>query len=115
MRGVSYNWKDSNKSQKKQIGMIAQEVEEIYPEFVHTDAEGMKSVNYSQMTAVLIEAVKELNQKIEALEAENSELKAEVGKYEDLQGQMDQLQGMMRTLMSSQQQGDNEFQVAGQD
>ena len=65
LRGVSYNWIDENKSQNTQIGVIAQEVEEIYPEFVHTNDEGMKSVNYSQMVAVLIEAVKELNNKIE--------------------------------------------------
>lgn len=80
LRGVSYNWKDSNRSQSNQIGVIAQEVEEVYPEFVHTDDKGMKAVNYAQLTAVLIEAIKELNTKVEALESENEVLKAELAK-----------------------------------
>jgi hypothetical protein len=88
LRGVSYNWVDTNQPQTKQIGLIAQEVEEIYPEFVLTDAEGMKSVNYSQMVAVLIEAVKELNAKIEALENENSELRAQAEEIETIKRQL---------------------------
>lgn len=91
MRGVSYNWIDENKSQNTQIGVIAQEVEEIYPEFVHTNDEGMKSVNYSQMVAVLIEAVKELNNKIEVLEEENTELQAQVNDIETMRAQLNQL------------------------
>ncbi len=85
LRGVSYNWKDKNKSQHTQIGVIAQEVEEVYPEFVHTKEDGYKAVNYAQMTAVLIEAVKELNAKVEALEGENTELKAELSKVDLLE------------------------------
>ncbi|HET8859381.1 tail fiber domain-containing protein [Marivirga sp.] len=77
LRGASYYWKDENKSQKRQIGVIAQEVEEIYPEFVHTNEEGFKSVNYAQMTAVLIESIKELNQKIEHLEKDVAGLEKE--------------------------------------
>lgn len=91
MRGVSYNWIDDNKSQNTQIGVIAQEVEEIYPEFVHTNDEGMKSVNYSQMVAVLIEAVKELNNKIEVLEEENTVLLAQVNDIETMRAQLNQL------------------------
>ena len=91
LRGVSYNWIDENKTQDLQIGVIAQEVEEIYPEFVHTDEEGMKSVNYSQMVAVLIEAVKELNSKIEVLEAENSELQAQINDIETMKAQISKL------------------------
>ncbi|HCX20297.1 MAG TPA: hypothetical protein DHN29_00185, partial [Cytophagales bacterium] len=78
LRGTSYFWKDSNKGDGRQIGVIAQEVEEVYPEFVHTDANGYKSVNYAQMVAVLIEAVKELDDKVSTLEKENGELKAEL-------------------------------------
>ena len=51
-------------------------MEEIYPEFVHTDDQGMKAVNYVQMTAVLIEAIKELNAKVEKLEDEKAALTA---------------------------------------
>ena len=91
MRGVSYTWKDEQKSQRTQIGVIAQELEEVYPEFVHTNDEGMKAVNYAQITAVLIEAVKELNAKVENLENENSSLKASLEEVKALRSEMDQL------------------------
>lgn len=97
LRGVSYNWADENRTQETQIGVIAQEVEEIYPEFVHTDEEGMKSVNYSQMVAVLIEAVKELNSKIEVLEAEKSELQAQVDDIASMKTQLNKLMAMITT------------------
>ena len=95
LRGVSYNWKDKNKSQRNQIGVIAQEVEEVYPEFVHTNEKGYKAVNYAQMTAVLIEAVKELNAKVEALEGENAELKAELTKVDLLEHQLNRFEEML--------------------
>lgn len=95
MRGVSYNWKDESKSPNTHIGVIAQEVEEIYPEFVMTDEDGMKSVNYSQMVAVLIEAVKELNTKIESLETENAVLTAQVKEIDALKVQISAIQSML--------------------
>ena len=66
LRGVKYDRIDIES--KDVIGVIAQEVEEIYPEFVHTDDEGIKSVDYSKMVAVLIESVKELTEKVNQLE-----------------------------------------------
>ncbi len=97
LRGVSYQWKDESKSQRNQIGVIAQEVEEIYPEFVITNDEGMKAVNYAQMTAVLIEAIKELNVKVERLEKENSDLKASLEEVKILKSQMNNLMKMLGT------------------
>jgi len=47
--------------------------------------DGYKAVNDAQMTAVLIEAVKELNAKVEALQGENYELKAELTKVDLLE------------------------------
>ncbi len=68
LRGVSYFWKDESKSTAKKIGFIAQEVEQEFPELVQTADDGYKAVNYAEMTAVLLEAVKALNNKIENLE-----------------------------------------------
>jgi hypothetical protein len=64
LRGVTYNWKadefkDKNFETTTQIGLIAQEVEKIFPELVKTDANGYKSVEYSKVVAILIQAVKE--------------------------------------------------------
>ena len=43
----------------RQVGFIAQEVERYVPELVHTAADGYKSVNYAQMTALLLQGIKE--------------------------------------------------------
>ena len=65
MRGVEFTRiADDTKS----IGVVAQEIEKVLPELVLTDEEGMKSVNYAQITGLLIEAVKELSAKVEELE-----------------------------------------------
>jgi len=49
------------------VGVIAQEVQEVLPEVVHTDNNGMLSVAYGNMVALLIEAVKELKAEVEEL------------------------------------------------
>ena len=49
----------------RSIGVIAQELENVLPELVLTDDEGIKSVNYAQITGLLIEAVKELSAKVD--------------------------------------------------
>ena len=63
MRGVSYTRND-NVEGGEQIGVIAQEVEQLYPQVVLTadDEQRTKSVDYGRLTAVLIEAVKELSE-----------------------------------------------------
>ena len=51
----------------------------------------MKAVNYAQMTAVLIEALKELNAKVASLESENQTLKASLSEMKELRKEVDQL------------------------
>ena len=65
LRGVRYDRVDIEKDNC--IGVIAQEVEEIYPEFVSEGEDGTKGVDYSKMVAVLIEAVKEQQKQIDEL------------------------------------------------
>lgn len=67
LRGVRYQWKheDATKetcSKDSQIGFIGQEMETVCPELVSTDAEGYKSLNYSRLTPILVEAIKEQQQ-----------------------------------------------------
>ena len=69
LRGVNFE-KDGRHS----TGVIAQEVEEFLPEVVHTDAEGMKSVAYGNITGLLIEAIKEQQQTIENLQKQITDL-----------------------------------------
>ncbi len=66
LQGVSYDWIDKEKfGHSQQIGLIAQDLEKIYPQAVVTDSKsGLKSVAYDHLVAPLIEAFKELNQRI---------------------------------------------------
>ncbi len=66
LRGVTFNWK---KDDRPGVGVIAQELEKVYPELVNTDASGIKSVQYSSLVAPLIEAVKAQQKEINNLEA----------------------------------------------
>lgn len=65
LRGVSFVRKSDD---SKSIGVIAQELEKVLPELVKTGDDGIKSVNYGQITGLLIEAVKELAAKVDELE-----------------------------------------------
>src|SRR5210317_1392024 len=57
----------SDETQKEKVGFIAQEIEQHLPQVVSTDPNGIKSVSYGNVAALLVEAIKELNQKIEDL------------------------------------------------
>jgi trimeric autotransporter adhesin len=73
VRGVTWEWKDDAPDDAKDqpgMGVIAQEVERVFPELVTTDEQGRKKVNYFGLIGPLIEAVKELDARVSALEAE---------------------------------------------
>lgn len=66
LRGVRYYWNKQAFPQREftaesQIGLIAQEVELIYPELVQTSPDGFKSIDYVKLTPILLEAIKELH------------------------------------------------------
>lgn len=96
LQGYHYFWKDTLKDQTTQTGLIAQEVETLFPELVKTDDKGFKAVNYIGLVPHLIEAVKELEQANEVLEKQNQRMETEVGKTGDaiksLEAKLDQLQ-----------------------
>ena len=79
LRGVKFNWKEeTNMTDRDQFGVIAQEVETVFPELVLNNSihgEGYKSVQYGGFVSPFIESIKELNSKISVLEQENQQLK----------------------------------------
>ncbi len=75
LRGVEFKWKESG---EESLGFVAQEVEKVLPELVGTDKEtGLKSVQYGNVTAVLVEAVKEQQAQIEKLQGRIDRLEAD--------------------------------------
>jgi hypothetical protein len=80
LNGVNYYWDKENHpgmgfSDSRQVGLIAQEVEKVVPELVTEGPDGYKSVDYSKVTPLLIEAIKEQQQQIESLRAEIEAMK----------------------------------------
>ena len=89
INGVNYYWKleeypDHNFSDKNQLGFIAQDLEKIYPEMVFTDEKGYKSIDYSRLTPVLVEAVKELAIKNDTQQTQINELKKEMMELKEM-------------------------------
>ena len=94
LNGYQYHWKDQRQDSTLQIGVIAQELEKVYPELVSLRSDDYKTVNYTGLIPVLIEAIKEqqttiqslqqqleqiqANQQMESLQKENADIKAEL-------------------------------------
>ena len=70
--------KSENLSSDKQIGYLAQNVENVFPTAVSTDISGYKNVDYYQMTAINTIAIKSLIKAVSDLQRENAELKAKL-------------------------------------
>jgi len=70
LRGVSFRWNDTN---FKSYGVVAQELETVLPDLVSGTT--TKSVNYDGLVGVLINAIKEMNARIQTLEATVDQLK----------------------------------------
>jgi len=77
LRGVSYDWKSDG---KHDIGLIAEEVGEVIPEVVAYEENGLdaKSIDYSRLVAVLIEAMKEQQNQVKQQQAMIEDLKAQI-------------------------------------
>lgn len=67
LRGVTFNWKDPTKDQSQFIGVVAQDVQKVFPQAVSRNADGYLSVDYGSLIAPLIEAVKEIAAKLSGM------------------------------------------------
>ena len=94
LEGVSFNWKDSG---RESIGFVAQDIEQVVPELVHTGTDGSKAVEYSKLVAVLVEALKEQQKMIDAQTNELVNLRAEMTSVNELQARL----GLLEELLLS--------------
>lgn len=86
LQGYHYHWIDTQRGADLQTGVIAQEVEEYFPELIQSDQKGFKTVNYIGLIPHLIEAVKELKSQtgeIAALKKELNEFKSLISRIPD--------------------------------
>lgn len=68
INGVYFTWKDQQYGVGRQAGVIAQDVEKVFPELVSTDGEGKLSADYQRLTAPIIESLREINGRLKVLE-----------------------------------------------
>jgi hypothetical protein len=97
LKGVSYEWKTAANERRgprnsREIGLIAQEVEAVIPELVHTDSQGYKALSYDKIVPVLIEAVKELHKEIKEKETKYETL------LEDKDARIERLEKALQTM-----------------
>jgi hypothetical protein len=81
LRPIVFSWNGLPESQDhwadhKEIGVIAQEVEAVFPELVTTCEGRDKAVEYGRFSAVLLEAVKELKANVDALAQRTASLRS---------------------------------------
>ena len=82
LRGVKWDWNDSASEVTKaapNTGLIAQEVQQVLPEVVKEREDGYLGLDYSKMVGLLVEAIKEQQNKIDNLTIELAELKKQKG------------------------------------
>lgn len=102
LEGVTFNWKkdqypDMGFDDGSQIGLIAQDVENIFPELVKTNDDGYKALAYDKLTAILIEAIKE--QQI-ILETTNTDLSNLIEKVDNNEQKILDLEQRIQNLES---------------
>lgn len=68
LNGVTWEWKDPKRGTHG-MGVIAQDVQSAFPEAVVTDDDGYLMVDYHGLVGALVEAVKELADRVEELES----------------------------------------------
>ncbi|PWB68990.1 hypothetical protein C3F09_10745 [candidate division GN15 bacterium] len=85
LRGVRYDWRTSEYPEmrfddKTQVGFVAQEVKEVLPEAVNEQADGSLTIDYSRVTPLLLEALKELRTLVDKQQSQIRELQVQLNK-----------------------------------
>lgn len=92
---VQFEWIESG---REDLGVIAQEIEKVYPQLVITNPDGSKSVKYHSLIAPLISSVQSLNRTDQSLKAENQRIREENQK---LKQELDQLKKVQAEILNS--------------
>lgn len=71
---IFYTWKD-DETKKKEIGLIAQEVQQYFPELVSEDKDGYLTLDYSKLTVILLAVIRDLTQKVSKIDTLEEKIK----------------------------------------
>lgn len=98
INGVTFDWRREEFPErfftdKKQLGLIAQEVEKVFPELITYDKEGYRMLDYGKFSAVLLEAIKEQQKEIES---QKTEMAVQAKMLSDLKKDVEMLKKTLR-------------------
>ena len=95
LNGYTFSWKSDSKS-RTDIGLIAQEVREVFPEAVFQNpADGYLGINYSRFPALFVEAFKEQQKVIESQQVQIDELKKKNAEIEQLKIELEAIKALL--------------------
>jgi hypothetical protein len=88
LQPVSYNWRAEEYPLRRfgtsrTFGLIAQEVEKVFPEMVSEDEAGYKGVNYVELPLLMLQAIRELKAEKDEMKAENDDLRKRLQRLEE--------------------------------
>jgi hypothetical protein len=85
-----------------QIGLIAQDVEKVFPNLVMTDNNGYKAVSYEKLSVILVEGLKEQQKQIEGQQQIIEKQQAEIDHLKSLENNISELKTLVNTLVANQ-------------
>ena len=103
IEGKTYSFKKDEEHTPK-IGVLAQEVQAVFPELVTEGGDGILSVNYQGLVPVLINAINEQDAKMSEQDAKMSEQDAKIAALEAQNAEIKELKEMVRVLALQQSQ-----------
>jgi hypothetical protein len=82
LRGVAFNYREAHgqSDNARHLGFVAQDVQAVFPEMVRESPLGQKAVNATGMNAILVEALREMAERMERLEGEVTKLRQKAAK-----------------------------------
>lgn len=101
LRGVTYKWKNPREyggTSDTLMGLIANEVEKVFPQWVHRDAQGRRTLEICGFEALTVEALRQVNEQARQSAAEGQALESSIG--EQLQQQGDEISRLREQLKS---------------
>ncbi len=94
IRWVNFKWK---KDDKKDLWFIAQEIEKVFPDLVTTDEETwMKAVKYGNLVSPVVEAIKELSNKVDNIIKQQEKIKTLENKVNNLEKRLERLEKIVK-------------------
>ncbi len=106
LQPVHYYWRsgeypDKHFGDSQSYGLVAQEVERVLPELVGEDAQGYKTVDYSKLPLMMLQAIKELKAENDSLRQQNAAIDARLKALEQTIQQTDDKSGHRPTMRAS--------------